>query len=219
MLSIIVDDALNGVDISKRYPAFYAKMLIDDELRTAFLDTLEILEMSRRGELLEYDGPQTIDLSFLEKTNPKIKVRNFAKNKWQLILHSSLYQLRKMFDDTSPQLAGAYRSDDLLSGEKFLTVMNGVVEVGDQEVEIKVDIGKNPLEPEHLKPIVVVFVDEEMTASLEATIKWGSYEETVRGNQLGLVRFPAIRTDQVYDSAGNIDYDLDCYVMLSDAEE
>lgn len=43
MLTIVVNDAFIGVDIIKKYPAFYARLLTSKELRTAFLDILDML--------------------------------------------------------------------------------------------------------------------------------------------------------------------------------
>lgn len=46
LLSIMVDEAANGVDIMRRHPAFYHKLLDNVDLRQAFLDALESLEVA-----------------------------------------------------------------------------------------------------------------------------------------------------------------------------
>jgi hypothetical protein len=46
MLSLVVNDALHGVDIQKRYPAFYQRLTEEPGLRDAFL---EIFEMAEAG--------------------------------------------------------------------------------------------------------------------------------------------------------------------------
>ena len=51
MLSLVVHDALEGVDISTHYPAFYQRMLADNELREAFLDTLDLLRREQAGPI------------------------------------------------------------------------------------------------------------------------------------------------------------------------
>jgi hypothetical protein len=61
----MVNDALIGIDVMKKYPALYSQMLADEELRMAFLDILELLEQSRAGELPKYSGPSITNLDFL----------------------------------------------------------------------------------------------------------------------------------------------------------
>lgn len=70
MLSIMVNDALVGIDVMKKYPAFYSRMLVDGELRAAFLDILDLLEQSRTGQLPEFPGSGVINLDFLQQVRP-----------------------------------------------------------------------------------------------------------------------------------------------------
>ncbi|MFZ0547291.1 MAG: hypothetical protein WAM60_17735 [Candidatus Promineifilaceae bacterium] len=65
MLSLIINDALDGVDISRHYPVYFERLLNDSVLREAFLDTLEILELTRAGKLEPLPGEPSNDLSFL----------------------------------------------------------------------------------------------------------------------------------------------------------
>jgi hypothetical protein len=51
LLALIVDEAARGVDIPERYPAYWAKMKCNAELREAFLDCLEFVEAIRGGRL------------------------------------------------------------------------------------------------------------------------------------------------------------------------
>jgi hypothetical protein len=51
LLSLIVDEAAQGVDIARRFPAFRARMMGNADLREAFLETLELLVDSRAGRL------------------------------------------------------------------------------------------------------------------------------------------------------------------------
>jgi hypothetical protein len=51
LLSIVVEEALRGVDISKRFPGFWGRLIANAELRQAFPESLEMLEESREGRL------------------------------------------------------------------------------------------------------------------------------------------------------------------------
>lgn len=70
MLSLVVNDALEGVDIARRYPAFYRLLLADPRLRWAFLEALEIREKEEDGELESLPDPLDVDLAFLEQVHP-----------------------------------------------------------------------------------------------------------------------------------------------------
>jgi hypothetical protein len=51
LLSLILDEALKGVDIAARFPNFFQKLLVNTELRKTFLDSLELLEADGNGTL------------------------------------------------------------------------------------------------------------------------------------------------------------------------
>jgi hypothetical protein len=57
LLSLVIDEALGGVDISRRFPTFWAKLLASAELREAFLESLELLEAGRAGRLRPLPPP------------------------------------------------------------------------------------------------------------------------------------------------------------------
>jgi hypothetical protein len=80
MLSIMVNDALIGIDVMKKYPAFYSRMLVDAELRTAFLDTLELLELSQVGRFPEYSGPDIINLDFMHQVSASPIIRKSCED-------------------------------------------------------------------------------------------------------------------------------------------
>ena len=89
MLSLIVSGALSGEDISRRYPAFYRKLLGNAELRQAFLDAIESVEAEHAGQLLPLPEGAKAGLDFLKSTpsrpcnrnSPAAKLaRDLAKN-------------------------------------------------------------------------------------------------------------------------------------------
>jgi hypothetical protein len=49
LLALMVDEALRGVDVPQRYPAFWRKMMAEAELYEAFLDYLQLREADRAG--------------------------------------------------------------------------------------------------------------------------------------------------------------------------
>src|ERR1051325_4389457 len=67
MLSLIVEEANQGIDISKRYPSFYQKLLNNPDLRQAFLDILDSIEDEDSELPIPWAGGRDVDLSFLSK--------------------------------------------------------------------------------------------------------------------------------------------------------
>ena len=56
MLAIVLSDALEEVDICRRYPAFYRRLLASPALRRQFLDALAALEAHGAGRLPRGEG-------------------------------------------------------------------------------------------------------------------------------------------------------------------
>lgn len=209
MLSIVVNDALNGIDIMKKYPAFYAQMLIDGELRTAFLDTLEVLEQSRAGELPDYPGPATINLDFLRQVMSRPLIRKSAQEKLELIWKRTVEQLQNMFYIASLQPKEAYRSRALFLDTGPLNILNSHFEVDNQELEVRLDALQTITKPDTLDLMMTVFTAEENTRCFQATLTWGAYQASAEINQYGLAKFPSLKTNQIFSPSGDLLHGLE----------
>src|SRR5512140_2821535 len=93
LLSLVVNDALRGVDISARYPAFYQQMLVDPDLQQAFLDALSILEQPAVSSLAESQP----DLGFLNTPALQPLIESLSPARWRLVWHAALEQLHSIF--------------------------------------------------------------------------------------------------------------------------
>ena len=71
MLSFMVSESYQGVDIAVRYPTFYKKLQTNQQLREHFWDALDLMEHSKAGTLAPLPGPPRRDLSFLHKAKTK----------------------------------------------------------------------------------------------------------------------------------------------------
>ncbi len=206
MLSIVINDALSGIDIIKKYPNFYSQMLVNKELRTAFLDTLDILEQSRAGELPEYSGPAIIDLSFLQEVTSKPLIRKSLKDKWALIWHRSVEQLQNMFNIGTLQPVEIRRSG---LDESYINILHSQVELDDQELEVRLDASQSIAEPENLDLILAVFAPEEFDRQFEVVISWGDYRQTAEIDKYGLAKLAPLKTNQVINNLGELIHDLE----------
>lgn len=210
MLSIVVNDALLGIDVMKKYPAFFARMLVDEELKTAFLDTLELLEQSRAGELPEYTGPELINLDFLQQFMPKPVVRKAAADKLQLVWHRTIDQLQKMFYLASLQPDEAYRSDDLmLLDESHVNLLHSQMTVGGLEYEVRLDAVRAVADPENLNLMVAIVAEDDQPRPFVAMVAWGAYTQTAETNKFGFAKFPPIKTALVFNPSGELVHELE----------
>src|SRR5688572_17786521 len=94
MLSLVVHDALEGVDISVRYPAFYQRMLADNELREAFLDSLDLLRRSQVGQLLPLPQPASEDLSFLRARSSEPRIEYTTNGRWRILWQRTIADIQ-----------------------------------------------------------------------------------------------------------------------------
>lgn len=204
MLSIVVNDALIGIDVVKKYPAFYARMLVDEELQSAFLDTLELLEQSRAGELPDYSGPDTINLDFLQQVISKPIIRRSPKGFLELIWQRTAEQLQNMFFIASLTTGEVHRSGDSLLDGSYINILHSQVEIEGQELEIRLDATQTLTDPDNLDLLISIFIPQASPPRFEATIAWGAYQESATVNKYGLAKFPPLKTSQIVTATGEL---------------
>ena len=209
MLSIVVNDALLGIDVTKKYPAFYARMLADEELQTAFLDTLELLEQSRAGELPDYVEQDAINLDFLQQVISKPLIRKSPRGMLELIWQRTAEQLQNMFYIASLTSGVVHRSGDSMLDGSYINILHSQVEIDDQELEIRLDATQTITDPENLDLLISVSVPELLPRRFEATIAWGEYRESAEVNKYGLAKFPPLKTRQILTAKGELAYGIE----------
>ncbi len=202
MLDLIVSDALNGVDITVQYPAFYRKLLADIELRQIFLETLDLLEKSQTEGLTPLPEAPSEDLSFLKTAVPPHPTMSQSSSStwqatWQML---NDYLTTCFFRPMMP----VYRS----STESWLEEQTNIL----LQTELQVDktvftvLLEAISQVEHpgmlaLSLSVTSFVEQELPL-LEAFIKWGDYQATAVLNNYGQVSFPPLAIEHVVDETG-----------------
>jgi hypothetical protein len=209
MLSIVVNDALMGIDIMKKYPAFYARMLADEELRTAFLDTLELLEEGRAGKLPAYSDSDTFNPDFLQKVVSQPVIRRSAKDKLELFWERTVRQLQTMFFINSLEPGEVLRSGSYLAGEGTINILHSQVEVDDQELDIRLNASHTLTNPGSLDLMMTISTPEELPYHFELTIVWGDYQETAAVSKYGLAKFPPLKRDQIITPTGELMHGLE----------
>lgn len=210
MLSIVVNDALTGIDIMTKYPTFYARMLADKDLRTAFLETLELLELSWSGNLPDFAEPLDFNLDFLNDMRPEPVFMKLGKHQWQLNWYRPAAQLLKIFKVASLLPEETSHQNDWQTEKNHTTLLQGLLEIEDEDIEIRLDIAKAADDSGTLNLTFIVFASAKLVNGLEATVVWGNYMETIELDDYGFARFPPLKNKQIFDQAGRLIHDLEC---------
>lgn len=198
MLSLVVNDALEGVDITARYPAFYRKLLADAELRQMFLDALVILT----GEELE-PLPQGFsrDLSFLQTAvSPPPTIQQTLSNKWQAAWHLLAEQLNQKFFQTYQPV---YRSSALLE-EMSMVLLRRDFTAGSRQYNVILEAVSPLDQPEQLQlTLLVTPLTDGPLPAMKASLQWGGDVLTAAPDPYGRAQFPLLPLATILDETGN----------------
>lgn len=201
MLSLVVNDALDGVDIARRYPVFYRRLLADPRLRWAFLEALEILGKEEDGELDSLPASLDIDLPFLERTQPlEAMVETKLSGSWRLSWQRPIpYLQSRLIDSFAPADPTNRSPADFLEDDR-ITLVDGVVEVAGDEIGVLLEFVRPAGAPDVLH--LSLFVTAGAIASFRATVEWGNFRETARVAAFGGVTFPPLSLADLLDDVG-----------------
>ncbi len=203
MLSLIVNEALQGEDVSKRYPAFYRKLLENADLRQAFLDALASIEAERAGELTPLPNPSESELEFLrgEHSQPTLEV--FDKGRWHITWERTAQELQALF---SPNEL-AYRSDFSLTEDPWFTLLRGEIDVEGRSYAVVLECTMTSETKDAVAAFVMLAVIQADKAGrppfpVQARLRWSAYEASVLITQEGRTRFPDIPLGIILEAEG-----------------
>ena len=195
MLVFIVEDALRGADLPRKYPQVYRRLLSDSNLRHAFLEMLAALDADQAIEMPPMPKP---DLSFLDTAvspQPTVRTSQFGwQATWQLLSD----HLNKCFPDP---LSLAYRTtyDDLLE-EQNIVLLEDVFAIDGRQLNVLLEAILNVDSPDAptLSLSVASFSGQPLPP-LQATLTWGEYRATAVLNHYGIAWFPSLAVTSVLD--------------------
>jgi hypothetical protein len=131
MLSIVVNDALNGVDIAKRYPNFFNKLLQDEEMQESFIDAIETVE---RGQ--ELPSSSAVNIDFLSALSLRPSLEVISRENWKVQWKRTIAQLQAIFSPAEL----AYRSDPSLYDDPWFTLLRDEFEVEGEAVSVHIRV-------------------------------------------------------------------------------
>jgi len=204
MLSIIIDEAYQGIDISKRYPTFYRKLIENARLRQAFIDILELLEKEEQNELIALPNRPTINLDFLKKQSSEPIIEIIGQDKWRISWLRTFEQLQEIF--TPQELA--FRLDADLLEDPWFTLLRKEFEVGKSRYTIVLDCtlsenGDEALSP-YLNIAVTLGASDQPKFPIHARLQWGAYDERIPLTEEGRIKLPDIPLSITFDEEFNL---------------
>jgi len=209
MLVLLVQDALRGEDVPRKYPEAYRRLLANGRLRQTFLDLLTALDPNEPSVMPPLPKP---DLSFLHTAvTPQPTIRHTPSGwqaTWQLI---SDYLTRCLSTPMSPVYRSSY---DGLLDEQSVILLEGEFIVAEMQLNVLLEANLSAENPGAPTLLLLVAADSELEAlPLQAAITWGSYQATAVLDAYGQASFPPLTLDMVLDESGQ-SFSADLHLVL-----
>lgn len=219
MLAIAIEDALNGIDISQKYPDFYKRLLQDDLLGDLFDDAIETFTLSQDPNWNPLPRPASRDLSFLKKPRSLPDSIRKALNKWIVKFHKSVDELNLLFS-TDLQPALRRRAADLET--QWMTLIQDTSVIKDTEFQILLEASQTPDKPAHLSLFLFITTKTDQAIpwqQLHATLEWGAYNDTVAIAEQGKTQLGDIPLQEIMTADGGLipaGLNLNLHINLND---
>lgn len=209
MLVMLVQDALRGEDVPRKYPEAYRRLLANGRLRQTFLDLLTALDPNEPPAMPPLPKP---DLSFLHTAvSPQPTIRHNASGwqaTWQLI---SDYLTHCLSTPMSPVYRSSY---DGLLDEQSIILLEGEFIVAEMQLNVLLEANLSAENPDTPTLLLLVAADNDAEAlPLQAAITWGSYQATAVLDAYGQASFPPLTLDLVVDESGQ-SFSADLHLVL-----
>lgn len=203
MFSIVLDDALNGVDITQRYPDFYGQMLGNETLHRLFIDSLDILLADQEPAAEPLPFPPGRDLSFLHQTETRPQVSQPRPGQWHVQWQKTVEQLQHLF--APGRAATALRSDYDLWDEDdgWHTLLRSEVNIAHIQLELLLEM-QQPHSGADSAPLALTVTrlhPQDPWPALTATLHWGGYQQTLPLATEGYTQLPSIPLDTIWQPA------------------
>lgn len=197
MLSVILSDALAGVDIASRYPAYFRRIMAEPTLSAAFLDALDMLETSLEEVEAEQLPPATVALPFLKETKAAPQLRHTSEGRRQVIWRLFHDRLNREFFGPSDLV---YRSSgrSLLEDESFILIEDSV-QIDQLALNVMLEAIQPMTEPGWLRLQLNTAAQSDPLPPLEATITWGDFKATATPDRYGYATFPLLALETIVD--------------------
>lgn len=204
MLTILVDEALRGVDITRRYSQLYRALTRNPELHREFVESLQLLTASRDVNWNPMpDGPE-VELHFLAAVGPLPLVEQLEGRRWRVSWRAKVEELHHLLGLGG--LLPAYRGDpdpwDEDGGRR--TLLRSDANVAGLELDLLLEM-QEPGEGEENRPLFLTVTRADAASAwpvLDASIRWGGYRGAARLEEEGITQLPPATADEIFDPQG-----------------
>lgn len=205
MFSIVVSDALDGIDITKKHPKYYRRMLQNPELFQAFLEVIEALEADEAPQVAFVPEIQLPSLGVMNVA-PEPVFERPTSGGWLVRWQQSVAQLNVIFNVLGPNLALNMRSTRGLLEESVAPLIRSEVTVEEKTIGVRLSAVLAD-DPDALDlRLTVALLDDDSAdfslKSLRADIQWGDYQQMQAINDLGQATFPPLPIKAITDETG-----------------
>lgn len=184
MLSFMVEESLNGVNLENRYPDFYKKLFSNAALRQAFIDMLEMMDAAKTQLLAPLPLGAKPSLAFLKKQTIPLRRK--------ITLQKSIQELQQLF--SPPQQA--YRAEANLFEDNWFTLLRDEIQLGNTTYSVILECGLSQETEDALAATLGIAMSLEAAStpgpSIIATLRWGKYRETITLTGEGRLHFPDV---------------------------
>jgi hypothetical protein len=200
MISLIVNEAYDGVDIESRYPAMFKEMLRNGRLMQDFIEGLDLLEREYQGQMTPLPQKLKIDLAFLESACPKI-IEATDEGEWRVSWQCSTEHLEKIF----APLQLVFREDgSVILEEPWFILLRDEVEVEETKMAVLLEGTLSDELPGSLNVFLKVALthahpDKVRLPRLQATLRWGGVLEETLVSESGRAEFSSVAINHILD--------------------
>jgi hypothetical protein len=199
MLSLIVEEANKGIDISSRYPTFYKKLLNHPDLLQAFLDVLDSIEDEEQNQPIPWADSTAVKLDFLagSVTQPIIE---WLGDIWKIHWRRTIDQLQAVFSHSEL----AYRSDPGASDDLWFILLRDEIALDGSLYSIALECTFSDEQQHALTPflnvaVTVGSVTKRPAFPIRISLQWGTYMAAIQIGEEGRVKFPNIPLPAMFD--------------------
>jgi hypothetical protein len=202
MVSLVLGDALLGVDVAERYPRFFGKLLAHEELRDMFLDGLILLDET---ETLAPPGTapmagEASPLGFLRTARVRPEVEAGQGGGWRAQWRQLKETLDWLWGPVRPAAGLAWRSGGEVMDEGYRTLLRSEAMVGEQMLYLTLD-GRQLIEqPDVVELLLMVAAEEGDVGPLTATLEWADYRDTAALDEQGEATFAPVPLEKVWQA-------------------
>jgi hypothetical protein len=191
-LDLIIDQALSGVDIRKRFPAFYQKLLQNKSLRQEFIDAITIIAGLKDRAVDLHLNKSKLDFSFLQKNQPQV-------SGWPVFLKQNKEQLMNVFFP----IQAAYRDGGNIGSTPVYTLLRKDFVLGQTSYTVLLESNLAESEEEVLRTTLSLTTNNEGATKafpVQASLRWGDYSSELMLSQEGKHPLPDIPLSAIFTS-------------------